>query len=181
MDRETELREAHYIAVNMAAVNMLMWQLPSSPSLPAPLCSQSQGRCHLMFCIHGWFFGNSTFRSWHSVWVMFCFARFDPVFNTLKNILNLDGAICCVSPSQMGATYCLGHCTFTAGIGVRLKKKIKRISKAELYDPTLNISILSDRSSGVYALWKVSSFPPRPRLCLPHWPENLDFCSMNIN
>lgn len=26
------------IAVNMAAVNMLIWQLPSSPSLPVPLC-----------------------------------------------------------------------------------------------------------------------------------------------
>lgn len=95
---------------------------------------------------------------------MFCFARFDPVFNILKNILNLDGVICCVSPFQMGATYCLGHPTFVAGIGVRLKKKKK--SKVELYGPTLNISILSDRSSGVYALWKVSSFPT-PSQALP--------------
>ena len=99
---------------------------------------------------------------------MFCFARFDPVFNTLKNILNLDGVICCVSPSQMGATYCLGHRTFAAGIGVRLKKEKKK-SKVELYGPTLNISILSDRSSGVYALWKVSSFP-NPSQALPAPP-----------
>lgn len=146
----------------MAAVNTLIWQLPSSQSPSAFLFTKPRSLSPDV--LHAWlFFGNFKIQILTFSVSRFCFARFDPVFNTLKNIVNLMGWFAVCLPPRWEPLISLVTAFSLQELGLDLKK---RISRAELYDPTLNISILSDRSSGVYALWEVSSFPPRPRLCL---------------